>query len=181
MTEGRMADQPRHKLIIFDAMVLVAAATFGAWGAATYRAGFPLPIIARPGLPVLPLLLSVPLAAAMTWAFIAVPVRTLRERAGRVSRNAGTALCAAAATAMLSVVTRWLLRAWITPYVDGSLSVYGASVLYEWARSCGIGVAAAAALLIMGTRLRRTAGWIEWMRLALATYWLAMFLILSAL
>jgi len=61
-----MANELRHELTIFDAMVLVAAAAVGAWGATAYRAGFPLPIIARPGLPVLPLLLSVPVAAALT-------------------------------------------------------------------------------------------------------------------
>ncbi len=175
-----MPDDRRQKLTILDAMVLVAAAAFCTWGAAAYRAGFPLPIIERPGLPVPSLLLSVPCSAALTWAFIAVPVRTVRVRAGRVSRHAGTALCAAATTAMVSVVTRWLLLAWITPHDDGSLFVYGASVLFEWARSCGIGVAAAATLLIMGRRLRLTVGWVEWVRLALAAYWLAMFLIFSA-
>jgi hypothetical protein len=82
---------------------------------------------------------------------------------------------------MLGVVTRWSLRAWITPYVDGSLWVYGASVVYEWARSCGLGVVVALALLILGTRLRRQVGWIECVRLALAIYWLAVFLIFSAL
>jgi len=51
-----MANEPRNKLTIFDAMLLVAAAAVGAWGTAAYRAGFPLPMIARPGIPVLPLL-----------------------------------------------------------------------------------------------------------------------------
>jgi len=162
-------------------MVLVAATAVGAWGAAAYRAGFPFPIIARPGLPVLPLLLSVPVAAALTWGFVAVPVRTLRERTRRVSLQAGTALCAAATAAMLGVVARWSLRAWITPYVDGSLWVYGASVLFEWGRSAGLGVMAAMALLILGRRLRRQVGWIEWVRLALAAYWLAVFLIFGVL
>jgi len=59
---------------------------------------------------------------------------------------------------MLGVATRWSLRAWITPYVDASLWVYGASVLYEWARSCGLGVLAGLALLILGRRLRRQRG-----------------------
>jgi len=81
---------------------------------------------------------------------------------------------------MLGVVTRWSLRAWITPYVDGSLWIYGASVLYGWAHWCGLGVVSAMALLILGRRLRRQVGWIEWVRLALAGYWLAVFLIFSA-
>src|ERR1700722_18726451 len=102
-----MADELRHKLAISDAMVLVAAAALGAWGAAAYRAGFPLPIIAHPGLPVLPLLQSVPFAAALTGGFLAVPVRTLRSRIRRVFRQPGTALCVAAAAALLGVVTRW--------------------------------------------------------------------------
>jgi hypothetical protein len=54
-----MAEELRHTLTIFDAMVLVAAAAVGAWDAAAYRA-FPLPITARPGLPMLPLMPSVP-------------------------------------------------------------------------------------------------------------------------
>jgi hypothetical protein len=37
------------------------------------------------------------------------------------------------------------------------------------------------ALLILGGRLRLHVGWIEGMRLALAAYWLAVFLIFSIL
>jgi hypothetical protein len=176
-----MSNEQRQKLTIFDAIILVAAAAVGIWGAAAYRSGFPLPIIARPDLPVFPLLLSVPVAAGLTWGFVAVPMRTLRERSRRVFRQPGTALCAVANAAMLGVVTRWSLRAWITPYVGGTLWVYGASVLYDWARSCGLGVVAALALLISGKRLRRQVGWIELVRLALAVYWLAVFVIFSAL
>ena len=39
-----MADELRHKLTIFDGMILVAAAAVGAWGAAAYGA-FPLTIL----------------------------------------------------------------------------------------------------------------------------------------
>jgi hypothetical protein len=171
----------RHRLTIFDVMILVAASAVGAWGAAAYRAGFPLPIIARPGLPVLPLLLSVPIAAALTWGSVAVPARTLRERTRRLSREPGTALCAAAAAASLGVVARWSLRAWTTPYADGSPWIYGARILYEWASSCGLAVLAALALLILEAGFRRQVGWIEWVRLTLAAYWLAVFLIFSIL
>jgi hypothetical protein len=170
-----------HKLTIFDAMVLVAAAAVGAWGAAAYRAGIPLSIVERHGIPVFSLLLSVPIAAALTWGFIVVPARTLRERSRRLSRQPGTALCAAAAAAMLGVVIRWSLRAWITPFGDAPLWVYGAQVLYHWASWCGLGVVAALALLILGGRLRRQVGWIEWVRLALAVYWLAVFVIFGVL
>jgi hypothetical protein len=176
-----MADQLRQRLTIFDLMVLVASSAVGAWGAAAYRHGIPVPIIDRPGLPVLPLLLSVPVAAALTGGFLAVPVRTLRGRIRRVFRQPGTALCAAAAAALFGVVTRWSLRAWIAPYVDGSLWIYGAQILYESARTCGLGIMAVLALLVLGGRLRRLVGWIEWMRLALAAYWLTMFLIFSVM
>ena len=36
-------------------------------------------------------------------------------------------------------------------------------------------------LLFLGGRLCRPGGWIEWARLALAAYWLTVFLIFSAL
>jgi hypothetical protein len=173
-----MANQLRHKLTIFDTMILVATAALGAWGAAAYKS-FPLPIIARPGLPVFPLLLSVPVAAALTGGLLAVPARTLRERARRVFRQPGTALCVAVAAVLLGVMTRWSLRAWITPYVDGSMWIYGASILYEWAKSGGLGVVAAMVLLILAGRLRLPVGWIEWLRLVVAAYWLVMFLIFS--
>jgi hypothetical protein len=174
-----MTDELRRKLTIFDAMVLVAAAAVGAWGAVAYRA-FPLPIGHQPSPPwLLPLLLSVPVAAALTMGFLAVPARTLRERARRVSRQPGMALCIAAAAALLGVLIRWSLRAWITPFVDGSLWIYGAWILYEWAKTCGLGVVAAMALMIAGGRLCRPVGWIEWVRSALAAYWLAVFLIFS--
>jgi hypothetical protein len=90
-------------------------------------------------------------------------------------------LCAAAAAASLGVVVRWWLRAWIRPYVDGSPWIYGARILYEWASSCGVGVLAAMALLILGGRFRRPVDWIEGLRLTLAAYWLAVFLIFSIL
>src|SRR4051812_8378100 len=102
--EACMAGVLGRKLTIFDVMVLVAASAVGAWGVAAYRAGFPVPLMARPGLPVLPLLLSVPVAAALTRGAVAVPARTLRERTGRLSREPGTALCAAAVAASLGVV-----------------------------------------------------------------------------
>ena len=108
-----------------------------------------------------------------------MPARTLRERARRVSRQPGMALCIAAAAALLGVLIRWSLRAWITPFVDGSLWIYGAWILYEWAKTCGLGVVAAMALMIVGGRLCRPVGWIEWVRSALAAYWLAVFLIFS--
>jgi hypothetical protein len=166
-------------LTIFDVMVLVAAAAFGTWGAAAYRTGIPVPIIARPGL--FPLLLSVPVAAALTCGFVAVPARTLRERTRRLSREPGTALCAAAAVALLGVVIRWSLRAWVTPYVDGTVWIYGAQVLYQAGAWCGLAVMASMAPLILSRRFRHPVGWIECMRLALAVYWLTLFIIFSVL
>src|SRR5262245_19144022 len=173
-----MADELRRKLTIFDAMILVAAA-IGVWGAAAYKGGIPLSILSRPGIPVFPLLLSVPVAAAMTWGFVAVPLRTLRERARRLSRQPGTVLCVSVAAASLGVVIRWSLRAWITPFADGSLWIYGAQMIHQWATSCGHGVLAGMALLMMSRRLRPRVDWIECVRLALAAYWLVMFLIFS--
>jgi hypothetical protein len=164
-------------LALADLMILVAAAAVGAWGAAVYRAGIPIPIIARPGLPLLPLLRSVPLAAALTWALLVIPVRTLRARTRRLTRQPGSAACVGAAAATLGVVTRWSLRAWITPYADGSLFVYGARILYEWAAWCGLGVAAALALLALKGCLRTQIGWVEGLRLGLGAYWLVAFLI----
>ena len=80
--------------------------------------GFPLPIIARPGLPVAPLLLSIPVAMALTWATVAVPARTFRDRLQPAPfQELGTALCAAAAVASLGVVVRWSLRAWLVPFM----------------------------------------------------------------
>ena len=66
-----------------------------------------------------------------------------------------------AVAALLGVVIRWSLRAWITPYVDGSLWIYGAQILFEWARTCGLGIMAAMALMFMGGRLRRQVGCVE--------------------
>jgi hypothetical protein len=177
--EAQLADHPRHKLTIFDAMVLVAATAIGNWGAVVYRV-FPLPIV-QSGSWLLPLLWSIPVVAALTVGFLLVPVRTLRGRVRRVFRQPGTALCAAAVTTLLAVLVRWGLRAWFKPYLDGSLWIYVGQIIYEWARTCGLGIMAAIALLILGGRLRRQLGWIEWMRLALGAYWLAVFLIFSVL
>ncbi len=67
-------------------------------------------------------------------------------------------------------------------HVDGSLWIYGACVLLEWARWCGPWVVAAMPLLLLlDGRLRCRTCWIEGVRLALAGYWLTVFLILSAL
>jgi hypothetical protein len=176
-----MAGELRDKPTIFDVMVLVAASALGAWGASAYRAGIPLSLIDRPGLPVFPLLLSVPVAAALTWGTIVVPVRSLRERVRRLSRQPGTVLCVGAAVVSLGVVARWSLRAWITPFVDGSPWVYGARILYESASWCGLGALAAFAPLILEGKFRRRVGWIDWVRFTLTAYWLAMFAIFSIL
>ncbi len=175
-----MADLVRREMTILDLMILIAAVAAGSWGATAYRAGIPLPFIARPGYP-MPFFLSVPLAAALTWGFLVVPVRTLRARTRRMTRHPGTALCTAAAAASLGVLARWSLRVWITPYMDGSPFLYGAKILYDWASWCGLGVVAALALLALGGRLRRPTGWIEAVRLTLGAYWLAVFLILGAI
>jgi hypothetical protein len=50
----------------------------------------------------------------------------------------------------------------------------------EWAKWCGLGVVAAMPLLLLGGRLRCRLDWIEGVRLALASYWLIVFLIFSA-
>jgi hypothetical protein len=175
-----MADELTQKLTIFDAMMLVAAVAVGVWGAAAYRA-FPLPFLPQPPAWLPSLLMSVPVAAALTGGLLVVPVRTLRVRTRRVFRKPGTALCLAATAALLGVSIRWSLRAWMVPFVDGSLWIYGAWVLLEWARWCGLGVMAAMPLLLLGERLRCRVGWIEWVRLALACYWLTVFFIFSAL
>jgi hypothetical protein len=117
-----MSDELRQKLTIFDAMMLVAAVAVGVWGAAAYRA-FPLPFLPQPLAWLPSLLMSVPVAAALTGGLLMAPVRTLRERIRRVFRRPGTALCLAAATALLGVMIRWSLRAWMVPFVDGSLSI----------------------------------------------------------
>jgi hypothetical protein len=171
-----MAEELRRRLTIFDAMILIAAAAVGFWGAAAYRA-FPLPFLPQPPSWLPLLLMSVPVAAALTGGFLAVPVRTLRERTRRAYRQPGTALCLVASAALLGVLARWSLRAWMVPFVDGSLWIYGACVLADWAKWCGLGVVAALPLLFLGGRLRRQAGWIEWVRLALGAYWLTVFLI----
>jgi hypothetical protein len=171
----------RHQLTILDAMVVVAAAALGTWVAAAYKAGFPLPIIARPGVPLFPLVLSVPVAVALTCGLLAVPVRTLRARACRITRQPGTALCAGAAAAFLGVVVRWLLGAWFFPYVDGSSWKYGPRIPYESASWCGLGVLATLGVLALGGRVRYVGGTNEWMRLALAGYWLVVFVIFSVL
>lgn len=180
MARARMADELRRKLTIFDAMILVAAAAVGVWGAAAYRA-FPLPVVSPPPAWLPPLLMSVPITAALTVGFLVIPMRTLRERTRRVSRQPGTALCLTAAAALLGVLVRWTLRAWMVPFADGSLWIYGAEVLIESAKWCGLGVGAALPLLFLGGRLRRQVRGIEWVRLALAAYWLTVFLIFSAL
>jgi len=128
-----------------------------------------------------PLLLSIPVAVALTWGTAAVPARTFRDRLRRLSQELGTALCAAAAAASLGVVVRWSLRAWILPYADGSPWTYGARVLFEWGAWCGMVVLVALVLLTLEGRSRRPIGWLEWARLALATYWVAAFLIFSVL
>jgi hypothetical protein len=174
-----MPGELRHKLTIFDAMVLVAAVAVGNWGAVVYRV-FPLPIV-QSGSWLLPLLWSIPVVAALTVGFLLVPVRTLRGRVRRVFRQPGAVLCAAAVTVLLAVLVRWGLRAWFKLYLDGSLWIYVAQIIYEWARTCGLGIMAAAALLVFGGRFRPQFGWIEWARLALAAYWLVLFLIFSVL
>ena len=57
---------------------------------------------------------------------------------------------------------------------------YGARVLFDWASWCGLAVVSAVALLALERPVHRERGWIEWMRLALAGYWLARFLTFSA-
>ena len=175
-----MPHELRNKLTIADIMVLVAAAAVGSWGAVVYRV-FPLPMIPQPGSWLISLLSSIPVAAALTVGFLLVPVRTLRGRVRRVFRQPGTALCAAAVTVLLAVLVRWVFRASFKPYVDGSLWIYVAQIIGEWARTCGLGIMAATALLVLGGRLRLQLGWIEWVRLALAAYWVVLFLIFSVL
>ena len=81
----------RHQLTVADAMVMVAAAAIEFWGAISYKSGIPLSFVDRPGLPLFPLLVSVPVAAAFTWLFLAVPVRTLGKRARQIRLQPGTA------------------------------------------------------------------------------------------
>ncbi len=177
---ARTANAMRDKLTTLDMMVTVAAAAVGCWGAISYRAGIPLPVVARPGVPLLPLFLSVPVGLSLTWGLLAIPARTLRERAREIARQPGTALCVAAAASSLGVIVRWSLRAWMRPYADGSFWVYGASLLLECASWCGLGVIAATVLLALSGRFWRQEGWIEWARIAVAGYWLALFLVFSA-
>ena len=67
------------------------------------------------------------------------------------------------------------------PFVDGSAWIYGAWVLLDSARWCGLAVVAVAPLLLLSGRPRRRQGWIEWMRLSLAAYWFIVFLVFSTL
>lgn len=79
---------------------------------------------------------------------------------------------------LTSSKTRLFRRGLVT---RGSLWIYAASLLYEWARSCGPGVVAGMSLLILGGSIRLQRGRIESVRLALAADWLALFTIFSVL
>ena len=108
-----------------------------------------------------------------------MPAGTLRGRARRVFRQPGTALCAAAA--LLGVVIRWSLRVWITPYVDGSLWIYGAQGVYDWPGRAAKESWRPWPCWSWARRFRWQAGWVEWVRLTLAAYWISMFAIFSVL
>lgn len=162
------------QITLLDVLVLIGVAAVGSWAAAPYRDGIPIPIIARPGFPVLPIFLSVPMAAALTVGSLAVPLGTFRARAHRFPRYPGTALCAAAAFGSLVILIRWSIRAWINPYADGSLFVYGAAIFRDWGSWCGVAVGAVLVLLVLSGQIRRQVGWAEWVRLDLGIYWLAM-------
>jgi hypothetical protein len=163
-------------------MVLVAAAAAGVWGAVPFRGGIPIPIVARPELPfLLPLVLSIPPAAALTWAFIVIPIRTLQERVRRLIEQPGTALCIGVAGATLGVMTRWSLRLWLRPFRDGSPFIYSARLLYDSASWNALGIAAILPLLVLSGRFQRPTEWAEGVRLALVVYWVITFLLLSIL
>jgi hypothetical protein len=174
-----MAASAARSPTLSDLMILVAAAALGAWGAAPYRAGIPIPITAHPELPLLPVWLSVPPTAALTWALIVVPIRTFRARFRHGIDEPGTVLCVGAAAGTLGVLSRWLLRVWFRPFRDGSAFIYGAYLLYDTASWCGLGIVAALALLALGGQLRCRGGWVEALRWGLALYWVTMFLIFT--
>ena len=174
-----MATSAARSLTLSDLMILVAASALGAWGAAPYRAGIPIPITAHPELPLLPLWLSIPPGAALTWTLIVVPIRTFRDRIRHGIDEPGTVLCIGAAAGTLGVLSRWLLRAWFRPYRDGSAFIYGAKLVFDWASWCGLGIVATLALLALGGRLRCHGGWVEALRWGVALYWVMMFLIFT--
>jgi hypothetical protein len=115
------------ELTIFDATILVAVTAVGVWGAVTYSDvghGFIADLLAGDEFIELLaagrdlLLMTVPIAAALTAGFLVVPVRTVRERTRRVSRRPGTALCLTAAAALLGLMVRWSLCAGTGPLAD---------------------------------------------------------------
>jgi hypothetical protein len=176
-------DRVKHKLTILDSMVIVAAAAVGCWAAAAYRA-WPLPLVAgmeRLWIPVIPLILSGPIVTGLTWALLAVPLRTLRERTRDLFGLAGAALCAAAAVSSLAVLIHCLLRVCLTPFVDGSAWIYGALLLYDLVKWGGLGVVAVGGVLALGGRFHQPRDAVEWVRLGLAGYWVALFVVFSGL
>jgi hypothetical protein len=177
-----MPNELQNKLTIFDAMLLIAAVGIGTWGAAAYKS-FPFPPVSNPDSWMIPLLCrSIPVTAALTVGFLAVPIRTLRGRVRRAFRQEpGTAMCAAATAVLLVVVIRWAYRAYVAPHNYPPMWILGEWIFYEWANMCGLGIIVTMALLTLGGKTRCQFGWIEWMRLALAAYWLVLFLIFSVL
>lgn len=160
-----------------DLMVLVAATAVGAWCTLLFREEIPMSLIARPGIPLHALFLSIPIAAALTWASLVIPVRGLRTRARRPIRQPDMAASLGAAAVMLGVAVRWTLRAW--PYVHASAFTHGTLILYDWGTSCGLGVTTALSVQVACRRLRPRPDGFEGLRWLLAGYWVTLFLILD--
>ena len=176
-----MPKPTRHPFTLADIMILIAAISLGLVGSRSFLAGFPFPFVSTDdSFPFRAITMSAPVSSALTLALIAVPVHSFRFRLRRAAQYPGMTACCGAAAALLMIAIRWAIRSQAFPYLDGSLWIYYARFTLHSVLCCGIGVMAALVVPVLAGCRRFRPDPIDWFRLAIGVYWIALFLVMGS-
>ena len=172
----------RRQLTLVDIMILVAAIGLGFDGSRWFVAGIPFPYIPPHYDFCLfqALMMATPVASTLTLALIVVPVRHFRSRLRRLPLFPGMTACGLAALVLLLIAIHWAIL-WYEFRIGGATAwTYYGLFTFDCLRFCGIGVVAALIVVLAGyRRFRRDP--IDWLRLAMAVYWVAIFLVVGSI
>jgi hypothetical protein len=182
MPQHSRPNPPSGVLTLADLMILVAAVALGLLGMRSFWNGVPVGYMALyEFFPFYGLMMLTPLASTLTLALIAIPLSTFRSRLRRLTRFPGMIACLGVMAAMSLIAVRWVIRSFTAPFADGTPWTYYGQFTYHSLVWCGLGAVAALVPAVIGDCRRFRPDPADWLRLAIAIYWVLMVLAVGAI